>query len=35
MATVLIVEDKESMAQMLSQAVEAEGYDVVVARDGL
>ena len=34
MATVLIVEDKESMAQMLSQAVEAEGYEVVMARDG-
>src|SRR3990170_2829019 len=34
MATILIVEDKESMALMLSQAVEAEGYEVIVARDG-
>ncbi len=34
MATILIVEDKESMALMLSQAVEAEGHEVIVARDG-
>jgi DNA-binding NtrC family response regulator len=34
METVLIIEDKESMAQMLSQAVEAEGYRIIVAKDG-
>ncbi len=34
MATVLIVEDKESMAQMLSQAIEGEGYKTILARDG-
>ena len=34
MPTVLVVEDKESLAQMLSQAIEAEGYEVVVAFNG-
>ena len=34
MATILIVEDKESMAEMLSQAIESENYQVIVARDG-
>jgi DNA-binding NtrC family response regulator len=34
METVLIIEDKESMAQMLSQAVGAEGYRVIIAKDG-
>jgi DNA-binding NtrC family response regulator len=34
MATILVVEDKESMAQMLSQAVEGEGYQIILARDG-
>ena len=34
MRTILIVEDKESMAQMLSQTLEAEGYRVVWAKDG-
>lgn len=34
MHTILIVEDKESMAQMLSQTLEAEGYRVVWAKDG-
>ena len=32
--TILIIEDKESMAQMLVQAIEAEGYEVVWVRDG-
>ncbi|MDH4232197.1 MAG: sigma-54 dependent transcriptional regulator [Nitrospirota bacterium] len=32
---ILIVEDKESMAQMLRETLEAEGYSVVIARDGL
>ncbi|MBI4823451.1 MAG: sigma-54-dependent Fis family transcriptional regulator [Nitrospirae bacterium] len=31
---ILIVEDKESMAEMLKEALEAEGYRVVLARDG-
>jgi len=34
MAAILVIEDKESMAQMLSQALQAEGHRVVVARDG-
>ncbi len=34
MRTILIVEDKESMAQMLSQTLEAEGYRVIWAKDG-
>lgn len=34
MRTILIVEDKESMAQMLSQTLEAEGYHVIWAKDG-
>lgn len=34
MHTILIVEDKESMAQMLSQTLETEGYHVVWAKDG-
>ncbi|HLB01539.1 MAG TPA: sigma-54 dependent transcriptional regulator [Nitrospiria bacterium] len=34
MLTILIIEDKESMAQMLVQAIEAEGYEVVWVRDG-
>jgi DNA-binding NtrC family response regulator len=34
MATVLVVEDKDSMAQMLSQAIGGEGYQIVLARDG-
>ena len=33
-ATILIVEDKESMAQMLTQAIESENYQVIVAKDG-
>lgn len=31
---ILIVEDKESMAQMLRETLEAEGYSIVIARDG-
>lgn len=34
MQTVLIVEDKDSMAQMLRETLEAEGYSIVIARDG-
>jgi DNA-binding NtrC family response regulator len=31
---ILVVEDKESMAQMLRETLEAEGYGIVIARDG-
>jgi len=31
---ILIIEDKESMLDMLKQTLEAEGYQVVTARDG-
>lgn len=34
METILVVEDKESMAEMLRETLELEGYDVIVARDG-
>jgi len=34
MKTILIVEDKESMLRMLSEALETEGYSVITARDG-
>lgn len=34
MERILIVEDKESMAEMLRQTLEPEGYTVVIARDG-
>jgi DNA-binding NtrC family response regulator len=34
MAVILVIEDKESMAQMLSAALQAEGHQVIVARDG-
>jgi DNA-binding NtrC family response regulator len=34
MQTILIVEDKESMAQMLRETLEAEGYRTVIAKDG-
>jgi DNA-binding NtrC family response regulator len=33
--TILIVEDKESMAQMLRETLESQGYGAVTARDGL
>ncbi len=32
--TILIIEDKESMRDMLKQTLEAEGYQVVSAKDG-
>ena len=34
METILVVEDKESMAQMLKETLELEGYEVVIASDG-
>jgi DNA-binding NtrC family response regulator len=34
MDTILIIEDKESMLDMLKQTLEAEGYQVILARDG-
>jgi DNA-binding NtrC family response regulator len=34
METILVVEDKESMAEMLKETLESEGYRVVSARDG-
>ncbi|MBI5050869.1 MAG: sigma-54-dependent Fis family transcriptional regulator [Nitrospirae bacterium] len=34
MQKILIVEDKDSMAQMLRQTLELEGYSVIVASDG-
>jgi DNA-binding NtrC family response regulator len=35
METILIVEDKESMTQMLRDALESEGYKIISARDGM
>jgi DNA-binding NtrC family response regulator len=35
METILVVEDKESMAAMLKETLEAEGYKVVSAGDGI
>lgn len=34
MATILIIEDKESMLEMLKQTLEAEGYEVITSKDG-
>jgi DNA-binding NtrC family response regulator len=34
METILVVEDKESMAQMLKETLELEGYEIIIARDG-
>lgn len=34
MDTILIIEDKESMLDMLKQTLEAEGYEVLTAKDG-
>ena len=34
METILVVEDKESMAQMLKETLELEGYGVIIAGDG-
>jgi len=35
METILIVEDKESMSDMLKETLESEGYRVIIARDGI
>jgi two-component system, NtrC family, response regulator AtoC len=35
MQTVLLVEDKESMARMLKETLESEGYRSIIARDGI
>ena len=32
--TILVIEDKESMLDMLKQTLEAESYRVILARDG-
>ncbi|MBI4654563.1 MAG: sigma-54-dependent Fis family transcriptional regulator [Nitrospirae bacterium] len=34
METILIIEDKDSMAQMLKQTLELEGYEIIIAKDG-
>jgi DNA-binding NtrC family response regulator len=34
MEKILVVEDKESMAQMLKETLELEGYEIIIARDG-
>ena len=34
MEKILVVEDKESLAQMLKETLELEGYEVIVANDG-
>ena len=34
MEKILVVEDKDSMAQMLKETLELDGYEVVIARDG-
>lgn len=34
METILVVEDKESMAQMLKHTLESEGYEVISAKNG-
>ncbi len=34
MERILVVEDKESMARMLKETLELEGYEVITARDG-
>ncbi len=35
MSSVLVIDDKESVRQMLSKTLESEGYEVDVARDGM
>ncbi len=35
METILVIEDKESMRDMLTQTLESEGFQVVPAKDGL
>jgi DNA-binding NtrC family response regulator len=34
MPSILVIDDKESMRQMLAKTLESEGYEVDVARDG-
>jgi DNA-binding NtrC family response regulator len=34
MERILVVEDKDSMAQMLKETIELEGYEVIIAKDG-
>ena len=34
MEKILVVEDKESMAQMLKETLETEDYEVIIAKDG-
>lgn len=34
MENILVVEDKDSMAQMLKETLELEGYGVIIAKDG-
>jgi DNA-binding NtrC family response regulator len=34
MEKILVVEDKESMSQMLKETLELEGYEIIIARDG-
>ncbi len=35
METILIVEDRDSMSDMLAETLKSEGYRTVIARDGL
>ncbi|MEW6418698.1 MAG: sigma-54 dependent transcriptional regulator [Nitrospirota bacterium] len=35
METILVIEDKESMAEMLKETIESEGYAVISAKDGV
>ncbi len=35
MENILVIEDKESMAEMLKETLESEGYGVISARDGV
>ena len=35
MENILVIEDKESMAEMLRETLEAEGYTVLSAGDGI
>ncbi|MCK5426319.1 MAG: sigma-54-dependent Fis family transcriptional regulator, partial [Thermodesulfovibrionia bacterium] len=35
MEKILVVEDKDSMAQMLKETLELEGYEVLIAKDGV
>jgi len=34
MPSILVIEDKDSMREMLSKTLEAEGYEVETVRDG-